>query len=241
MVQIVGGLRSMASRRTEPSCNSSAVPILVSSSLVNTVIGGPASSELDQDLDGFAFVHCPVASRHVVEAGDPIEDSTGLDPAFQYVREQFWEGRAGRGGSAAHRDVVIERRPRRGHGLVLGNTHAADRATWTGDAERGTFRLLEAHALKDRVDAVTVGKFAYALNCLVASLADDVGCAKPSRQRDPVRMTAQQDDLLRAKAPGGNHATQADGAVSDDRRRLPRANFGHDRRMMAGRHHICKG
>jgi hypothetical protein len=53
-------------------------------------------------------------------------------------------------------------------------------------------------------------------------------------------MAAQEDDLLGAKASGGNHAAQADGAVGDGGYALPRANSGHDRRVMACPHHVCK-
>jgi hypothetical protein len=59
-----------------------------------------------------------------------------------------------------------------------------------------------------------VGELAYALNRLIASLADDVGCAELSRDGDAVRMSAKQDALLGAESPGRDHATQADGAVA---------------------------
>src|SRR5438105_2247093 len=45
------------------------------------------ASGLDHDLDRFAFVHRPVAVRHLIEARDPIEDSTRFDPAL----EDVWE------------------------------------------------------------------------------------------------------------------------------------------------------
>src|SRR2546428_12225422 len=163
------------------------------------------ASELDQDFDSFSFVQRPVAVSPLVEAHDPIEDSTRFDLAFEDVRQQLLDVRAGWRGSAAHGDVVIECRPRRGHRLVLGNTNAAHYATRTGDAERRAHRLLESDALEDGVDAEAVGELAHALNRLVASLADDVCCAELSRECDPVGMAAQEDDLLGAAAPGGNH------------------------------------
>src|SRR6266566_8216410 len=83
MTQTVTGFRSVSSRRSEAISSSSAVPILLSSSLVHAVIRAPPSSELDQDLDRFTFVHCPVAIRHFVEADDPIKDSTRFDHAAQ--------------------------------------------------------------------------------------------------------------------------------------------------------------
>ena len=77
-------------------------------------------------------------------------------------------------GPAAHGDVVVERRPRRRHRLVLGNTNAADCATRTRDIESCAHRLFEADALEDGVDAEAVSERAHALDRLVASLADDI-------------------------------------------------------------------
>jgi hypothetical protein len=56
--------------------------------------------------------------------------------------------------------------------------------------------------------------------------AHDVRCAELSRQRDPIGMATEDDDLLSAEAPGGDDAAQADGAVSNNGHRLPRADFG---------------
>src|SRR5437879_12586704 len=96
-------------------------------------------------------------------------------------------------GPAAHGDVVVERRPRRGHRFVLGDTDAADCATWPCDAERGEQRLFEADALEDGVAAEAAGEFAHALDGLAASLAHAVCCPELSRQRDPVRTPAPAD------------------------------------------------
>jgi len=45
-------------------------------------------SKLDHDLECLAFVHCAVALGHLVDAHDPVEDATGLDPAFEDVRQE---------------------------------------------------------------------------------------------------------------------------------------------------------
>ena len=47
-----------------------------------------------------------------------------------------------------------------------------------------------------------------------------VGRAKLPRQRDPVSVAAQDDDLLGAETLGGDHPAQAHGAVTDDMARL---------------------
>src|SRR5205807_1771379 len=135
-------------------------------------------------------------------------------------------------------NVVVERRSRRWHRLVLGNPNATDCATWTGNAECRAFRLLKADALEDGVDSEAVGEIAHTRDRLVASLADNISCAKLSRQCDPIGMTPQNDDLLGTKSPGGNHAAQADGTVSDNGYCLPGTNFGDDRCMMACCHHV---
>jgi hypothetical protein len=77
-----------------------------------------------------------------------------------------------------------------------------------------------------------------ALDCHVATLTDDVGRAELSRQRNPVRVAAENDDLLRAEAPGGDHPAQADGAVTDHGDRFSAADLGDDRGMMARTHHV---
>jgi hypothetical protein len=76
---------------------------------------------------------------------------------------------------------------------------------------------------------------------LVAALADDVGRAELSRQRDSGGVAAKDDDLLRAAAPGGDHPAQADSAVTDDGDRLSAADLGDDCSMMARAHHIREG
>ncbi len=141
-------------------------------------------------------------------------------------------------GPAAHGDVVVERRTRGGHCLVLGDTDPADCATRAGDAERREHRLCEADALEDGVDVEAVGEFAQALDRLLASLAHDVRRAELSRQRDPVGMAVEDDDLLGTEAPGSDHAAQADGAVTNNGHRLPWADVGRDGRMMARPHHV---
>src|SRR6266536_2100373 len=71
------------------------------------------ASGLDHDLDRLPLVHRPVAVRHLVEAHDPVEDPAGLDPAIKDVGQKLLDVGADRGGSAAHGDVVVERRLRR--------------------------------------------------------------------------------------------------------------------------------
>src|SRR2546422_5091723 len=151
--ETVTGFRRPPLRLMDAISSSSAAPILLSSSLVHAVIDAPPSSELDQDLDRFAFVHRPVAVRHLVEAHDPIEDSTRFDQAFEDVREELLDVRAARCGSTADGDVVIECRLRRRQRFVLGDADAANSASRRADAESGPHRLLESDAFEDSVDA----------------------------------------------------------------------------------------
>ena len=78
-------------------------------------------------------------------------------------------------------------------------------------------RLLEADAFEDGVRPEAARELAYALDSLFAALADNVGRAELARQRDPVGVAAEHDDLLRAEAARGDHAAEADRAVADDR------------------------
>ena len=56
-----------------------------------------------------------------------------------------------------------------------------------------------------------------------ASLADDVGRTERARERDAVRVTAHDDDLLGAEPLCGDHAAETDGAVADDSHACPGA------------------
>src|SRR5439155_2170391 len=188
-------------------CRSSVSAILRNSSLDHVAIAGlllsPRSSGLNHDLDRLASVHRAVAGGNLVEADDPIEDAAGLYPALEDVGKQLIDVRADRGGTAADRDVVVERRLRGRDRLVMGDTHAADGATGQSDADRGKHGLVGAYALEDGVDPCAAGQVAHALDCLLAALAHDVRCAEISRQRDAIRMAAQEDDLLGTQAAGG--------------------------------------
>ena len=113
---------------------------------------------------------------------------------------------------------------------MLGHADATDRTARAGDAERGIDRLLETDALEHGVRAEAAGQLSHALDRLLAALADDVGRAELLRQCDPVRVAAEQDDLLGAEALRGDHAAEADGAVADDGDGLARADLGRDAR-----------
>jgi hypothetical protein len=91
------------------------------------------------------------------------------------------------------------------------------------------------------VCAVTAGQLAHPLNGFVAALADDVGRAKFLREGDPVRVAAEQDDLLGAEAFRGDHTAKADGAVADDSNRRAPRDLRHDRGVVTCAHHVGQG
>src|SRR5205085_8406335 len=93
-------------------------------------------------------------------------------------------------------------------------------------------------ALEDRVDAEAAGELVHAFDRLVAALADDVRRAELLRERGPVRMPAEDDDVLGAQAPRGDHPAQADGPVADDGRGLPGYDPRGERGVMARPHHV---
>src|SRR5271169_5608064 len=88
------------------------------------------------------------------------------------------------------------------------------------------------------MDAEAAGELAHALDGLVATLADDVGRAEVLRQRDPVRVPAEDDDLLRAEALRGDHAAETDRAVADDRDILAGGDPGGEGCVMSRSHHV---
>src|SRR5216117_1632612 len=100
--------------------------------------------------------------------------SGGPAPVRAYIGELLPDVRANRGGAAADRDVVVERRFRGGDRLVVGDTDAAHGAAWTGNGDRGAHGLVCADALEDGVDARAAGQLAHALDRFLAALAHDV-------------------------------------------------------------------
>ena len=52
----------------------------------------------------------------------------------------------------------------------------------------------------------SAGELSHPFNRGFAAFAHDISCAKLTCQRDPVRMTTQDDDLSRTQAAGGDHA-----------------------------------
>src|SRR5207253_7428407 len=134
----------------------------------------------------------------------PVEDAPRFDPAVEDVREQLLDVRADRGGAAADREVVVERRLRGGDRLVMGDTDAADGATRTGNADRGEHRLVGADTLEHGVDAEAAGQLAHPRYRRFTAFAHDVRRAERFRERDAIGMPAQKDDPLGAEAARGD-------------------------------------
>jgi hypothetical protein len=78
------------------------------------------------------------------------------------------------------------------------------------------------------------------LDSLRVAFADYVGCTEVPRERDPVGVTAEEDDPLRAETLGGDHAAKSDGAVSDDRDRLAWSDPRGKGRMVTRAHDVGK-
>ena len=82
--------------------------------------------------------------------------------------------------------TFFRRRRERGR-LLLGHADAADGAAGARDLERRGHGLPVADALEHRVGALAAGELPYALDRLVAALADDVGGAELARRARPGR------------------------------------------------------
>ena len=96
-------------------------------------------------------------------------------------------------------------------------------------------------ALEHRVRAEAAGQLADPFDRLVAALADDVGGAELSSEGGAVGVVAEQDDLFGAESLRCDHAAEADGAVADDRDRVPGRDLGRDGGVVAGTHHVGQG
>ena len=79
------------------------------------------------------------------------------------------------------------------------------------------------------------------LHCLVPPLAHHVSRAEVPRERDPVIVVTQDDDLLGSEAARREHAAKTDSAVADDRDCPTGTHAGAQCRVVTGRHHVRQG
>ena len=86
----------------------------------------------------------------------------------------------------------------------------------SGGADGLHHRLLGADRLDDRVRADPIGEVLDPRHALVTAFDHDVGRAEFARELLPRLVTAHRDDPLGAHLLGGEHAEQANGAVTDD-------------------------
>ena len=82
------------------------------------------------------------------------------------------------------------------------------------------------------------GQLAHLFHGRLAALAHDVCGAEVPGKRDAVGVVPQDDDLVSAKAPGGDDAAQPDGPVPDYHDLLSWLDACDHRGVMAGSHHI---
>lgn len=111
---------------------------------------------------------------------------------------------------------------RSGQRLVLRDADAADGAAGAGDLDCRFHRLLEADALEHRVGATAVGQLLDPHDRLRSALADDSGRSELARERNAVRVAAEEDDLLRivsSRHPGAVEGREAIGSVLSRRQR----------------------
>jgi hypothetical protein len=120
----------------------------------------------------------------------------------------------------------------RGDRLVLRHADPSDGAAGAGDAHRGLGRLTVPDALEHGMRSQPAGELAHALERRLAALAHDVGGSELARQRYPIGMATEEDDLLRSEAPSGDDAAQADGAVAYHRDDLPRPGLRGEGRVV---------
>jgi hypothetical protein len=86
--------------------------------------------------------------------------------------------------------------------------------------------------------AEAAGERANSLDRFASALGDDIGRAELARKRQPILVTAEDDDLLRTQPPGGDHAAKADGSVSHHGDALAGADLGDDCGVMTGSQYV---
>src|SRR5436305_2930199 len=159
-------------------------------------------------LERLPFVHRAVAVGNPIEVHGPIEDPARLDRSIEDVGQQLLDISPGGRGAATDSDVAVEGGLRSGHRLALGYADTADGAARADDFDRGLGRLVAADALEDRVGAETAGELAHLLHRLLAPLGDDLIGAELTVEIGSLSVAAENDDLLGAWPPGGDHAAQ---------------------------------
>src|SRR5215207_7155082 len=195
-------------------------------------------SWLDHHLDRLALGHRPVAVGDAVESDAPVEHLPRLDPPLEGVGQQLLDVGARGRRPATDRDVAEERGLGAGDLGVLRNADTADRPTGARDTDRRLHRCAVTDALQHGMGALTTGELADTLDGLLTALRDDVGRAELAGERDAVRVTAEDDDLLGTEPLGGDDGAEADGPVADDRGALAGCDPGDDGGVVAGAHDV---
>jgi hypothetical protein len=121
-----------------------------------------------------------------------------------------------------------------------GHADPANSAAGARNFERGLDSLPKPDTLEYRIGAETIGQFTDALDRLIATFTHDLRSAKFLAERNPFRMTTEQDDPFRTQAARRDDGAEADGTVADDRNRPAGTNLCGKSGVMAGRHHIGK-
>src|SRR3954447_4178041 len=178
----------------------------------SVVCGG---SDGQQGLDGAALVHRLVALSGLLQREAEVEDLARVDGPAGDQLDQLGQEAAHRGGAAVQVHSGEEQLVT-GQGHVVGDPDVADVPTGAGGADGLHHRLLGADGLDDRVRAQAVGELLDLGYSLVAAGGDDVGRAELPGQLLPGLVPAEGDDPLGTQLLGGEHAEQADGAVTDD-------------------------
>src|SRR5690349_4492450 len=195
---------------------------------------------LDHHLDRLPIGHRPVATGHAVEVHDSIEDAAGLNRPIEDVRQELVDVSANRRGTARDREVAEEGRLPAGHGFVLRHTYATDCPTGASHSDRRLCRLLEPDAFQYGMRPVAAGELANPLDRFLTALADHVGGAEIARERNPVLVAAEDDDLLGAQPLGRDHAAETYRTVTDNGDALARAHPGGDGGVVTGAHHVSE-
>ena len=171
----------------------------------------------------------------------PVEDAAGVDAAFEHVRQQLLDVGAGRRGAAADGDVVEERLDGVGTPRAAAGRRGRRRRRGGRCRAPSTVDCVVADALEHRVRAQAAGQLA-TRSTASSPRSLTMSVAPNSRaERDPVRVAAEEDDLLGAEPLARRSRRRA---RRRRRRRPPRSCPGRPRRergVVAGPHHVAEG
>jgi len=126
-------------------------------------------------------------------------------------------------------------------GDIVRNADIADVPAGARGIHRLHHGFLSADTFQHRLSADSIGQFLDARNTFISSLSHNIGRTKFAGEFLTRFVAAHRDDSRRAHLFGGEHAEQADGAVTDDRNGRARFHVSDISSEPACAHYVGEG